>query len=487
MKSIAGGFNYISVAKAYIRRVYQNSGFNFPEGAKIVPVAHHLAHAASAYYFSGHPSTTVLTMDGLGERVGTTIWKVKDGDFELVSSINGEQGSVGWIYEHVSMALGLGRLEGPGKVMGLAPYGRYDEELQRRFSRIMKTGGSAQPFALSDEFRTEGRIRMVADIERVNARVCSFLTEGLNLMWDPKRELTQPVTSLAWHTQDFTEKIVEIAADWAKNQTGEDTIALAGGVALNAKANMRLHYSRKFNDVFVFPVANDAGGPIGAAAYVYEHVVGNKMKHGRLEDLYLGPRYEDDYVSSIVKKSKLHADFVGEDVAPLADMIHAGNIITWYIGRSEMGPRALGDRSIVANPTKKEVWRALNEIKGREFWRPLAPSVLDEDRAKYFEGSIDHRFMVLMFRMTEEGRQRAPAVCHIDGTARPQSVHSDNKLWHNLIKSFKEVAGEGMVVNTSFNLAGEPLVETPQDAIRSFALGGFDALYIQGWLVKKHS
>jgi carbamoyltransferase len=163
-----------------------------------------------------------------------------------------------------------------------------------------------------------------------------------------------------------------------------------------------------------------------------------------------------------------------------------GKIVTWYQGRAELGPRALGNRSIIANPTLKDTWLTVNKIKGREWWRPLAPSLLSESKKDYFIDPTDHEFMILMFKISEGLKERVPVVYHVDGTARPQTVNKEqNKTWYQMIKAFGEETGENLIVNTSFNLAGEPLVETPKDALRSFAVGGFDALYMQGYLIKK--
>ena len=167
-------------------------------------------------------------------------------------------------------------------------------------------------------------------------------------------------------------------------------------------------------------------------------------------------------------------------------MISKGKIVAWYQDRAEFGPRALGNRSIVADPRNKEMWYNLNAIKGREWWRPLAPSVLEEKMDSYFVDSVPHEFMIMMYRLKEIAKDRVPAICHVDGTARVQTVkRSENKRWYRMIKGFEEITGEGLVVNTSFNLAGEPLVETPIEALKSFAIGGFDAIYLQGWLINK--
>lgn len=472
-------FDETHVTRLFLEKTYRRIGADIPSHAKIVPVEHHLAHAATAYYFSGFPSAAVLTVDGRGERDCTVVWSVRDGEFEKISSVKIEEGSIGYLYDHVSMRLNFNEYEGPGKVMGLAPYGKKDEGIASRFQELCKLECDDAPYVFADRFRMKS-------IGRMYDSIADFLTDGLSLDWNPRQKPTTPVANLAWHVQDFTETIMEATARWAKQQTGENRIALAGGVALNAKANMKLHYSRMYEEMFVFPAANDAGGAIGAAAYAYEHTLGGKMRHGALDNVYLGPEYDDEYVKNVVRKGKWNAEFIGRDLNTVAHLISKGQIIVCYQGRAELGPRALGNRSIVADPTRADTWRTMNEIKGREYWRPLAPSVLQEDKEIYFRNPVDHGFMILMFQMTEEGAKRAPAICHVDMTSRPQTVtRESNELWYELISSFKGIKREGIVVNTSFNLAGDPLVETPQDALKSFALGGFDAIYLQGWLIEK--
>ena len=481
-------FNFAEIAKFILKKAYRQIGSPFPVDARIVPVMHHLTHAAAAYYFSGFSSSAILSIDGGGEREATTIWKVKNGEFERIASIKVGDGSVGLLYDSVSERLGFDIFEGPGKVMGLAPYGRPDAKISRRFQQvfnILDNGDS--PYILAERFR-KPRVIWMGDRDRMYGQIADFLTEGSDLNWNTTDEPTESAANLAWSLQNLSETIIEATARWTKEHTSENKICLAGGVALNAKANMNLHYSKIFDDMFVFPCASDAGCSVGAAAYAYEHFLGEKMKHGRLNDVYFGPEYDDRIVKDTVTRGRWNSEYIGDDVGRVAELVSEGKVIAWYQGRGELGPRALGGRSIVADPTKKETWKVLNRIKGREFWRPLAPSVLDEDKEIYFKEPTDHRFMILMFKMTEEGAKRAPAVCHVDMTARPQMVvRGDNKRWYELIKSFKDLTGEGIIVNTSFNLAGEPMVETPREAMVSFALGGFDALYLQGWLVRKNS
>jgi len=474
------GRTQAELARLFIEGVYRRMGARFPKGAKVIPILHHLSHAASAFYFSGFDSCAVLTIDARGETDSTVLWDVKSGEFERIATLSFWEGSIGEVYSYVSMKLGFDELSGPGKVMGLAPYGSHKERLANKFANIGTVcDGGDSPYKFSSEFRRRNPVEMYTGI-------ANFLSEGLELSWSSEGELCRDATDLAFNLQEFTENLVVGTGRWSVRATNRKQLAMAGGVALNAKANMMLYYSRMFEDVWVFPAANDAGSAIGAAAYVHQNVLGGKMKHGRLESLCLGEEYDDDVVSSLVERSKFRAKFIGSDTNPVAQALTHGAVVGWWQGRSEFGPRALGNRSIVADPTKKESWRAVNAIKGRELWRPLAPSVLEGARDTYLEGACDHKFMVMMFRMNEQGSARVPAVCHVDRTTRPQVVsRADNETWYDLIKAFGDLTGDPILLNTSFNLAGEPLVQTPEHALRSFAISGLDALYLQGWLIEK--
>ena len=476
--------DFEDLAKRLIKKAIRDLGEEVPSEIKVYPVRHHLAHATSAYYFSGFNSATVLTVDGSGEYEATVVWKVNNGEFEQVHSMLTSYGSLGHLYGLMMATISLEGLEGSGKGMGLAPYGRnsnYYEKL-KKFVRISPDAN--EPFLIADE-----KVLITKNLDKafsLYAKIAEKVVGKIN--WDPHGEINQDAANIAWAVQKVTEEAVLATAQWAKKHTGEDKVALAGGVALNAKANMELYYAKIYNDVFIFPAANDAGGSIGAAAYVYEHVLGGKMKRQRLKNVYLGPEYDDETIKKAVQDSGFKAEYIGEDVNAVADLVAKGYIVTWYQGRAELGPRALGNRSIVADPTRKDYWKLVNYIKGREWWRPLAPSLLDEDKDVYFKDPVSHEFMILMFRYKdEEACKRVPVTCHVDLTARPQTVTRDqNKTWYDLIKAFKDIKGEGLIMNTSFNLAGEPLVETPQEAIRSFAVKGFDAMYMQGWLIYKH-
>jgi carbamoyltransferase len=474
--------DYLDLVRRFIRLAIHSIGEDAPDNIRIVPVAHHLAHAASAYYFSGFDNATVLTVDGTGEFEATVVWRVRDGEFEKVVSIPTVYGSLGSLYENICAKIGYEWLEGPGKVMGLAPYGKPSKYYEKLRSFI-KFNDRDYPF----RFDVPGKWRVKGgNIFEPYVFIANSLYPGERVPWDIRGDLHPDAVDLAWAVQAVTEETMLHLAKWAKEHTGEDKLGLAGGVALNAKANMVIHYSKLFNDMFIFPAANDAGGPIGAAAWVYEHVLGGKMKRQRLKTVYLGPEYSDEEVKKVVERGGWNAKYVGDDVNEVVDLIVKGYVVTWYQGRAELGPRALGNRSIIADPRRKDMWGIVNRIKGREWWRPLAPSLLEDDANKYFVDPVPHQFMILMYKFRPEMCEVVPAVCHVDQTARPQTVTRDqNKTWYELIKAFKDMTGEGIIMNTSFNLAGEPLVETPQDAIKSFALGGFKALYLQGWLIQK--
>jgi Predicted carbamoyl transferase, NodU family len=476
--------DYLDLAARFVRFVIRSIGEDAPDNIRVIPVPHHLTHAASAYYFSGFDDATVLTVDGYGEFEATVVWKVKNGEFERVVSIPAVYGSIGLMYEEVSVKIGYDFHEGPGKVMGLAPYGKASKYYEKLKSFI-RFFDKEYPF----RFDVPGRWKINGtsnDYKQPYRTIANSLYPAERVPWNPHGDLHPDAIDLAWAVQAVTEETMLHLAKWAKEHVGGDKLGLAGGVALNAKANMVIHYSKLFKDLFIFPAANDAGGPIGAAAYVYEHVLGGKMKRQRLKNVYLGPEYSDEEVKKVVERGGWNAKYIGEDVNEVVNLIVKGHVVTWYQGRAELGPRALGNRSIIADPRRKDMWGIVNKIKGREWWRPLAPSLLEDDAGKYFIDPVPHHFMILMYKFRPEMCEVVPAVCHVDKTARPQTVNRDqNRTWYELIKAFKDETGEGIIMNTSFNLAGEPLVETPQDAIRSFALGGFKALYLQGWLIQK--
>ena len=292
--------DYLGLARRFVRFVIRSMGEDAPEDIKIISVPHHLAHAASAYYFSSFDDAIVLSVDGYGEFESTAAWRVKNGEFEKIVSIPAVYGSLGLLYEEVSIKIGYESLEGPGKVMGLAPYGKASEYYEKLKSFI-KFDDRDYPFRFN--IPGEWKIKGTDVYYRMPYRyIASALYPDAHVPWDPRGELHPDATNLAWAVQAVTEEVMLHLAKWTKENVSSDKLALAGGVALNAKANMVIHYAKIFNDIFIFPAANDAGTPIGAAAWVYEHVLGGKMKRQRLKTVYLGPEYGDEEVRRVVER-----------------------------------------------------------------------------------------------------------------------------------------------------------------------------------------
>ncbi|MCL4404757.1 carbamoyltransferase [Candidatus Marsarchaeota archaeon] len=478
-RSITSRLDFTESAKLFIKSIILHMGFQISEDEiKIFPVRHHLAHAASAYYFSGSKTALALVVDGQGETDATTAWSVRNGEFENIYSQDWNSLSMGYLYEYISKYLGFTRLEGPGKVMGLAPYGKTDKKMENRLNSLIVRNAAFME-ARKDIVRDsqESMYNQIASEAIASKHPISAYSEN--------GKLNKIACDYAHTLQSFFEKAIIEFSKSMKESSGMKNVVLAGGSALNAKANMEMHYSKLFNSIFIFPGPNDAGAPAGAAAYAYDKLFGG-MENKHMQNAYLGDSYSAESIKATVSKSKMKAEFVGEDANPVISEIEKGKAVGFYQGRSELGPRALGNRSIAADPREKSNWEKLNSIKGREWWRPLAPSLLEESMNKYFVDPVKHEFMVMMFHTTQTTAERAPAINHIDMTARPQSVsRKQNKLWYDLIKGFEEDTGEGIIINTSFNNAGEPLVETPEQAIRSFSVSGLDCLYLQGWLIKK--
>ncbi len=459
----------VRAARKLIKRFL---GYDISEN-KFIVVKHHLAHAATAYYFSGRNSLTVVVADGAGEDESTTVWRVKNGEFEKVFST---RHSLGGFFEGIALCLGLGsHLEGPPKLMGLAPYGTHDEKVSKILRKVLKV------YSPDSEIPYEVDRNTLDKIVRGEIKLCP--------KWNRyERPINQQAANVAYEAQKLLEEAYLTLAEWAKKRVGIPYLGLAGGVALNAKANMELYYAKIYDDLFIFPGANDAGLAVGAAAWAYEHVLGLKMKNERIKDVYWGYPYGEEEIRKALKLARdlgLKVEYVGSPEV-LVDYLVKGQFMAFFQGRAEFGPRALGHRSLLADPRKAEHWERMNKVKGREWWRPLAPSLLLEDAPSLFKDPTEAPFMILMFKYKdEEACKTVPAVCHVDMTARPQTVTPEiDKNWYSLIKAFKQETGIGVVMNTSFNLGGEPLVDSPAQAILSYLfMFGMKGLWLEGWLI----
>jgi carbamoyltransferase len=471
---------------------------------------HHLSHAASAFYPSPFEEAAILTIDGVGEWATATIGHGQNNEIRTLRQLDFPH-SLGLLYSAFTYYCGFKVNSGEYKLMGLAPYGNPNTERFKEWKQIILN-------ELID-VRPDGSLLL-------NMAYFNFAT-GLTMCaeskWerlfgvpkrDPESELTQPYMDLALAIQQVTEEIVLRLAETAKKITNSDYLVLAGGVALNCVANGKLLRKGLFKDLWVQPAAGDAGGALGAA-YAAWHIWKKKERNnhsGRdaMKGAYLGPEFNSEHIKQLALKFNApYTEFPNfkllcEEVATLLD---GGCVVGWFQGRMEFGPRALGNRSILGDPRLPEMQKKLNlKIKYREGFRPFAPSVLEEDIDEYFQLDRPSPYMLLVAPVQEKRRnsipsnyhdfglyerlyhQRSdiPAVTHVDYSARIQSVNkSTNEKYWNLIKAFKEKTGCGLLVNTSFNVRGEPIVCAPQDAYRCFMRTEMDYLVMENYLFEK--
>lgn len=437
--------------------------FRAPEGGhrfKWHYIEHHLAHEASAFLAAPFDACAVLTMDGRGERA-TTSYGVFDGHgYKRLQQINLPD-SLGLLYERVTEYLGFLRSCDEYKVMALASYGK--PAYLDIFREILR-------------YRGEGVYRVV-DLDLVS-------------LLGPARERGAALETrhydIAHSLQSVLEETVLEMTHWLHRESGSDNLAMAGGVALNCVLNARVRDKGPFKHVWVQPAAGDAGTALGAALWVDFTERGATQRRWRMEHAYLGPEYSDAEIESFLKWSKLPYRRLDDVVEASADLLAAGNVIGWFQGRMEFGPRALGARSILASPVDPQMQSKLNQIKDREDFRPVAPVVMEEHASEWFEHCETAPFMLFIYDVKPEAAAKIPAVRHVDGTARVQTVnHAQHPHYYALLKAFKARTGVPVLVNTSFNTRGEPIVASPRDAIESFWTSPLDALVIGSFLLQK--
>lgn len=499
--------------KIFLKRVIHEAlepleGYN--RKVKLLFPEHHLSHAASAFYSSPYAESAILTIDGVGEWATASIGYGKDNAITILKELRFPH-SVGLLYSAFTYFLGFKVNSGEYKLMGLAPYGIPDSEETAKFIRIIKD-------KLID-IKEDGSIHL-------NQEYFNYAT-GLRMVFDDKweklfglkkrheeGELQQQHCNLAYAIQKVTEEIVLKMAGEAKQLTGSNNICMAGGVALNCVANGHLLRSGLFRNIFVQPASGDAGGAVGAAQAAYYIYFNRERKQSNALDgmhgSYLGPEFSDMDIELGLKKfgaiyeKYKHFETLAEATASL---LNEGNVVGWMQGRMEFGPRALGNRSILGDARNPEMQKKLNlKIKYREGFRPFAPSVIAEDAAEYFNLNTPSPYMLLVAPVKELRRTKLPdsytslplmerlyhlrsdipAVTHVDFSARVQTVHKEtNPKYYLLLEKFKALTGYSVVVNTSFNVRGEPPVCTPADAYKCFMRTEMDYLVIGNYLLAK--
>ena len=440
----------------------------FPTKAQFRFVEHHLAHAISAYSFSGFDDAAVLVLDGRGAWEASSLWHGRDGRLEQVWTIPWPN-SLGLFYAQFTQYLGFQPYSDEWKVMGLAPYG--------------EPGINLRDFIIPDDNPYKVSTRLLLDDKPAPL---AGITARLGPQREAESEIDPKHKNLAFAVQDACEEAMMTLARAAVAKTGSRNICLAGGVALNSKANGKILSSGIVDRIFVQPAAGDDGVCLGAALAPYLDN-GGKLPMHKMRHAYLGAENSDEEIEKALTTYKLRATRVADPAAAAAEMLANGKILGWVQGRMEFGPRALGARSILADPRDPEMNAKVNNaVKFREWWRPFAPSMLAEVAGEYIESATDSPFMILTAQVKPEKRSVIPSVTHVDGSARPQTVERDvNPLYWRLIREFGNRTGVPVVMNTSFNLRGEPIVSTPTDAVRTFFSSGMDALVIGSFVVEK--
>ena len=468
---------------------------NFTDDKKIFFSDHHLSHAASAFFPSPFEEAIILTADGVGEWATTTVAIGKNNDLEIKKEIHFPH-SLGLLYSAFTFYTGFKVNSGEYKLMGLAPYGKpiYKEKILNNLIDVKEDGS----FHLDQKY-----FDYATGLTMTNDNFNNLF--GQKPRDAKKDKLTQFHMDIAASIQEVTENIMIKLVRSLKNEFGISNLCLAGGVALNCVANGKILKEKIFDKIWVQPAAGDAGGSLGAALALWHLDLGNKRIINSEDDMkgsYLGPEYSQTEIEYQLSSVGAIFDTVGEEemLTKTALSLSNGEAIGWFQGRMEFGPRALGARSILGDPRSTEIQRNLNlKVKYRESFRPFAPSVLREDLSEWFEINEDSPYMLMVaninskkiIKMTKQEeklfgidklnikRSEIPAVTHVDYSARIQTVHENKNLkYFKLLKKFKEITGCSVIVNTSFNVRGEPIVNTPIDAFNCFMGTELDKLVI---------
>lgn len=467
---------------------------------------HHLSHAASSYFVSPFSSAAILTVDGVGEWASSCIFRGKETTIELLAEQHYPD-SVGLLYSSFTYFLGFKVNSGEYKVMGLAPYADPDSEEAQRFINLIKNHLIT--------IHKNGSIQL-------NQRFFAY-TYGLKMIrtkrWEelfgiskrePESKIEQCHCNLAFAIQKITEEILILLARYTKELTGENRLCLAGGVALNCVANSKILFSDIFDEIYIQPAAGDAGCAIGAALITH-HLLNPQTGRTAVDlmnNAFLGTEYSNSEVEQIIKEHHLEYsrfDNFDDLVSESAKHLSQGKILGWFQGAMEFGPRALGNRSIIADPRPIQIQEIVNtKIKYRENFRPFAPAVMEEDAQKYFDIKGPSPYMLFVSQVKNSytlplhyaqlsieekmatQRSLLQSITHVDFSARVQTVNkTTNPKLYQLLSAFKAQTGCSVLLNTSFNLRGEPMVCSPQDAIKTFRESGLDFLVMNDFIITK--
>jgi carbamoyltransferase len=429
---------------------------------KVLFVRHHIAHAASSFFLSPFDKANIISLDGSGGQDAGLAAVGEGTRMEVVRYVERET-SWGEFYERFTAALGFRPHCDEGKVMGLAAYGDPKGQV---FPFINFTNGTGFPVYDRNEF-----LRAVKEIR-------------------PRRRDEWPINGyheqIAARLQYSLEQVVAAISETLYRRSGYKSLCMAGGTALNCSCNGKLLSLPHVERIFVQPAAADCGTALGAAVWAHVQMTGERPRT-KFNHLYWGPSFTSEEIEKVLRQAKVPYHRSENVARETAQLIYANKMVGWFQGRMEVGPRALGGRSILANPTNPAMKDAVNNnVKFREAWRPFAPSILAEHVEEYFGTKHPSPFMILAFQANAAVKEKIPAALHVDNTGRPQTVEKEtNPIYWEMINEFKKLSGVPVVLNTSFNVAGQPIVCTPKDALGTFYICGLDALAIGDFIVEK--
>ncbi len=442
---------------------------------EVIFIDHHLSHAASSFLVSPFKKSTILTLDAVGEWTTTAYGYGEGKNIVLEKQINFPH-SLGMFYSAFTSHLGFEVMEGEYKVMGLASYGqpKYIDEV-KKVIKIFSDGSFQLDLSYFAYHFGE-----------------KMTSKKFEKLFGKPRQKDEPVTAyhqdLAASLQAVTEEIIVKMCNHLYETQKNDNLCLAGGVALNCVANGKILKETQFKNIFIQPAAGDSGGALGVAFYIYHTLLG-KPRSFVMDNAYLGPSYPNEEIENFLKERKIKHQKLSETeiIKTAAHLIADNHVVGWFHGKMEFGPRALGHRSILANASNPKMKEIINEkIKHREPFRPFAPSVLAEYSEKFFDLHCESPFMLLVADVFLDKRKIIPAITHVDGTARVQTVNrKTGGRYYDLIKEYYRLTGVPVVLNTSFNVRGEPIVCAPQDAYNCFIKTDMDYLVLENYLIQK--
>ncbi len=465
--------------KLFVERTIRNK-LNYK--GKIRYIEHHQSHAAASFFPSPFKEAAIVTLDGVGEWVTSTYGIGKDNKVEILQELAFPH-SLGLLYSTITAYLGFSVNNSEYKVMGLSPYGNPDK-YYHRFKKLL-------------DVKEDGSFRLNMKYFDFYYKPWMPSKKLCQLFGMPVREkegvLTQDHKDLSASLQKVTEEVLFKILNHVHKVTGIDNLCLSGGVALNSVANGKILKNTPFKKIYIQPAAGDGGNSIGCALFCYHQIL-NKKQRDVQQTAFFGPSFNDTFIkefldSHFIKYTRMKNS--RELVKKVAKLINQDNVIGWFQGRMEWGPRALGSRSILSNPSNPDMQAILNEkVKHREKFRPFAPVVCEDDALKYFDCDdpipLPTDFMLMVYPIRKEYHKKIPSVTHVDGSGRLQTIRRfQNPLYYDLIKEFGKLSKIPILINTSFNIRGEPIVCVPKDAYRCMMGTGIDYLIMGSFLIKR--